>query len=83
MSNTSGSSGQLVWGVALTLMGIAVFFRVPQIVPELAQKVNLASGEAFISFCMYLVGIILLGGGIRKLFAHFSSRKDSSDKDQG
>ena len=81
MSNTSGSSGQLAWGVALTLMGLAVFFRVPQVVPELVKKMNMASGEALISFCMYLVGIILLGGGIRKLVAHFGSKDDDSDND--
>ncbi|ACL02661.1 hypothetical protein [Desulfatibacillum aliphaticivorans] len=83
MSNTPGSSAQLVWGVTLALMGIAVFIRVPQVVPELVKKMNMASGEAFISFCMYLVGVILLGGGVKKIYAHYYSGDDNdSNGDQ-
>ncbi len=78
LSNTSPFSSHIAWGIALAIMGIAVFFRVPQVVPELAQKFNLAAGQGFISFCLYIVGVILLGGGIRKIFLHFNPVDDDT-----
>lgn len=59
---------QIIWGVALLLMGIGVFFRIPQVMPQLAQIEYFASGMFFIKFCFYLLGVLLIIGGAKKIY---------------
>ncbi len=58
---------QLVWGVALVLVGIAVFFRIPQVMPQLAQMGQSGATLVFIRICFYIMGILLIGGGAKKI----------------
>ena len=64
---------QLVWGIALFIAGIGVFVRIPQVMPKLTQLEHLSSVLWFIRFCFYLMGIILLGGGLKKIIHYFRS----------
>lgn len=64
------SIGQLIWGIALTLVGIGVFIRIPQVMPTLAEIEQFGGAMGFIRFCLYLMGIILVGGGIKKIVAY-------------
>lgn len=63
-------NAQLVWGAALILMGIAVFFRLPQVVPKLAAMGQSDFTIGFIRVCFYIIGFILVGGGARKMIQH-------------
>jgi hypothetical protein len=58
---------QFVWGAALLLAGIGVFFRIPQVMPEIKSIPHFADVIGFIYFCFYLLGVLLVGGGIKKL----------------
>ena len=58
---------QFIWGVALFLAGIGVFFRIPQVMPQIKAIPQFADVIGFIYFCFYLLGILLIGGGINKL----------------
>lgn len=58
---------QFIWGIALFLAGIGVFFRIPQVMPQIKAIPQFADVIGFIYFCFYLLGILLIGGGIRKL----------------
>ena len=69
---------QLIWGAALTLMGVAVFFKVPQVVPKLEAMGQSAFTITFFRICIYIMGLILIGGGIRKLIQHFKPEEDPS-----
>jgi hypothetical protein len=60
---------QIVWGVLLVVMGIAVFFRIPQVMPRIEQIEYFSSVIWFIRFSFYLMGILLIGGGIKKIVA--------------
>ncbi len=62
---------KLIWGVALTLAGLGVFYRIPQVMPRIAEIEYFASALAVIRFCFYLMGSILLVGGLRKVYGHF------------
>jgi hypothetical protein len=64
---------QLVWGIALLLAGLGVFVRIPQVMPKLAQLEYFSSVLGFIRFCFYLMGIILVGGGLKKIIHYFRS----------
>jgi hypothetical protein len=58
---------QLVWAGALIVMGIAVFFRIPQVLPKLVEMGHSATTVGFIRICFYIIGCLLVGGGVKKL----------------
>lgn len=63
---------QLIWGIALVLAGIGVFFRIPQIMPKIAKIEQFSGAMFFIRFCFYLIGILLIGGGSKKIYSNYS-----------
>jgi len=58
---------QTVWGVLLVLMGVGVFFRIPQVMPRIEQIEYFSSIIWFVKFSFYLIGILLIGGGLKKI----------------
>jgi hypothetical protein len=66
---------QGIWGVALFMAGIGVFYRIPQIMPEIESIPQFLSISFFIRFCFYLIGMILIGGGIKKIYNYFRSQE--------
>ncbi len=68
---------QLIWGIALILMGFGVFYRLPQVWPDI-QKIEIFSSILpFIRFCFYVMAIILIGGGSKKIYENFFKTEDS------
>ena len=65
---------QLIWGVLLLVMGIGVFFRIPQVMPEIEKIEQYASMTLYIRFCFYLIGILLIGGGAKKIRTYFKHK---------
>ena len=63
---------QLIWGALLLLMGIGVFFRIPQVMPDIEKIDQFASMTLYIRFCFYL--ILLIGGGAKKLHTYFKHK---------
>ncbi len=61
---------QFIWGILLLVAGIGVFFRIPQIMPEIKKIEHFAPYMFFIYFCFYLIGILLIVGGGRKVYAY-------------
>ncbi len=69
-------TAQLIWGIALALAGIGVFFRIPQVMPRIEQIPHFSSVIIFIRFCFYLIGVMLLGGGSKKIFVFLKASDD-------
>lgn len=63
----NGNKVQLIWGCALVFMGVAVFFRVPVVIEEISETLDLNSGLYFFRFSFYLIAVILIGGGVKKI----------------
>ena len=62
---------QLIWGIALMAMGGAVFlktFRLPEI-----QGLSKTTA----TICLFLIGFILLGGGLKKILHYFAKSSSS------
>ncbi len=62
---------QLIWGAALTAAGIGVFWILPQRMDQIAQARQIPSTSfemLFLWFCFCLLGILLIGGGVRKIY---------------
>jgi hypothetical protein len=70
------NAGQLIWGVALVLMGLALFFRIPQLMPRIESIEQFSSVSVFIRFCLYFVGILLIGGGAKKIHGSWGRAGD-------
>lgn len=83
MENKTRDTVQLIWGIALVLMGIGVLFRIPQVMPQIQTIGYFAPASPFIRFCFYFMALILIGGGLKKLFAHFSRRSEPNRSNNG
>lgn len=59
---------QLGWGALLVMAGIGVFYRIPEVIVRV-KTIPVFSGGAiyFIYFCFYLLGVLLIFGGARKI----------------
>ncbi len=67
---------QIVWGVVLVLAGIGVFFRIPQVMPEIQKIEHFSSAIFLIRFCFYFLGVLLIGGGAKKLYDNYQKSKN-------
>jgi len=66
---------QVIYGIALTLAGIGVFYRIPQVMPRIEQIQQFSSVMFFIRFSFYLLGVLLIGGGLKKIYENYRKLK--------
>jgi hypothetical protein len=66
---------QLVWGALLVLMGIAFFFQIPQAMSRIKSIESSTLEIGFIYFCLYLIDLGLIVGGVKKIHANYKSLK--------
>ncbi|MGD9410724.1 MAG: hypothetical protein PVJ54_02650, partial [Desulfobacterales bacterium] len=62
------STVQLIWGILLLLAGFGVLFRIPQVMPEIKKIEHFAPYMLFIYFCFYLLAVLLITGGGKKIY---------------
>ena len=80
MGNKPKSSVQLIWGILLLFAGIGVFFRIPQVMPAIKKIEHFAPYMVFIYFCFYLLGVLLIVGGGKKVYQYLKrSKQDNSN----
>ncbi len=70
---------QIIWGVALVLAGIGVFYRIPQVMPKIENIEQFSSVTFYIRFCFYFIGIFLIGGGSKKIYNYYNKMRRSSN----
>ncbi len=80
LNSPSKNNAQIVWGAALIFVGVAVFFRIPKVIPQLVQMGQPTATVLFIRICFYLMGILLIGGGIKKIVQYARPRNSVADK---
>ena len=66
----SKATYQLIWGILLTLMGLALFFQVTQVMERIVQIKYYAPIQWLIRVIIYLIAIMLIGGGAKKIYAN-------------
>jgi hypothetical protein len=79
------SSFQLIWGAALTAAGVGVFVLLPQRmeqIRQLRQAEPYSFDILFLWFCFGLLGVLLIGGGLRKIYGQLKRPSDSTSGDQ-
>lgn len=73
---------QMIWGIALVLAGIGVFYRIPQVMPKIERIEQFSSAMFYVRFCFYLLGVLLIGGGSKKIYDNYIKLegRDSDNK---
>lgn len=67
---------QIIWWVALVLAGIGVFYRIPEVMLRIEKIDQFASGTFFVRSSFYILGILLIGGGSKKIYENlYKTRK--------
>ena len=67
---------QLLWGALLLLAGIGVFYRSPAVIAQVKTIPVFSEGAIyFVYFCFYLLGILLIWGGARKILIQLNMQK--------
>jgi hypothetical protein len=62
---------QMIWGGLLAAAGIGVFIMLPRRMAQIAEarQADPTSFEMlFLWFCFGLLGVLLIGGGLRKIY---------------
>jgi len=61
---------QIAWGVLLVAAGVGMFFRIPQVVPQIREIPTFAAAMPIVYFCLYFVAVFLVAGGAKKIYDH-------------
>jgi len=62
---------QLVWGVLLVTAGVGLFFRIPEVMPQVRQIEYFVGVMPFIYFCFYFMAVFLIAGGAKKIYQNY------------
>jgi hypothetical protein len=62
---------QIAWGIALVAAGMGVVIMMPQKIQQIKQIEYFVNKLLFIKFCFYLMAIMLIGGGSKKIYDHY------------
>jgi hypothetical protein len=73
---------QLIWGALLVLMGIAFFFQIPQAMQRIKSIESSSLEIGFIYFCLYLIDLGLLVGGVKKIYTNYKNLKHQDTNDE-
>lgn len=74
---------QSLWGIAMAVMGVSFFLRIPEIMARVSEISYFHGVRTFLRFGLYLMSVLLVGGGIRKLSAIYKNKskaRSPSDK---
>jgi nitrate reductase gamma subunit len=73
---------QLVWGALLVLMGVAFFFQIPQAMYRVKTIESTSLEIGFIYFCLYIIDLGLIVGGVKKIYANYQLLKNQDTNDE-
>ncbi len=64
------------YGIVLIAVGIGVFMRIPEVMPQVAAIDFFREKIAIVKFCFYMLGgFLILAGGIR-VFKNYKNPKE-------
>ena len=67
---------QIAWGLALVFAGSGVFYRIPAVMLKVERIEQFAANSFVIRFCCYLLAVLLIGGGLKKIYDNFQKPTD-------
>ncbi len=73
---------QLIWGTALVAAGVGIFIALPQKMAQLSQMDYTDFYILFTRLCFYLIALLLIGGGSKKLYDTYRIWDEARPKGQ-
>ena len=64
---------QVIWGVLLILMGIALIFRTPFVMERIVQIEYYAHIKWLVRIILYVTAAMLIAGGSRKIYDNYKN----------
>jgi hypothetical protein len=64
---------QMIWGVMLVLMGIALIFRTPFVMERIVQIEYYADIKWLVQIILYVIAAMLIVGGSKKIYDNYSN----------
>ena len=72
---------RFIYGIILVAVGLGVFYRVPQVMPQIESIEIFARNSLIVKFVLYILGLFLiLAGGIRINISRKSWKTQVRDK---
>ena len=68
---------QIIWGVLLVLMGIALIFRTPFVMERIVQIEYYADIKWLVRIILYVTAAMLIVGGSKKIYDNYSNTSTS------
>ncbi len=59
------------YGIVITLVGIAVFYRIPQVMPKIETIEFLSQKLVVVKACFYILGALLVLAGSIRIFKNY------------
>jgi hypothetical protein len=59
------------YGIVIILVGIAVFYRIPQVMPKIATIEFLSQKLVVVKACFYILGALLIMAGSIRIYKHY------------
>jgi hypothetical protein len=59
------------YGIVITLVGIAVFYRIPQVMPKIEVIEFFAQKLFIVKACFYILGILLILFGSLRIYKNY------------
>ena len=56
------------YGILLVAVGLGVFIRIPQVMPQIASIEFFSQKLGLVKFCFYILGILLIVAGGMRIF---------------
>lgn len=69
---------QVIWGVLLVLMGIALIFRTPFVMERIVQIEYYAEIKWFVRIILYITAAMLIAGGSKKIYDNYRNISDGN-----
>lgn len=71
---------QKIWGFALLIVGVSMFFAIPQRISDIKEAGGYSQGTiVFLTISFYIISVLLVVGGSKKLYEYVIKKKDSPD----
>lgn len=72
---------QLIWGIVLIGAGIGIFFAMPGKMAQLQRAGHTGFFILVTRLCFYLIAILLMGGGVKKVYSNYVGKMGNADGD--
>ncbi|MFH2092113.1 MAG: hypothetical protein ABIJ31_07095 [Pseudomonadota bacterium] len=59
------------YGVVLIVVGLAVFYRIPQVIPQIETIEFFRQKILVVKFCFYTLGVFLIAAGSIRIYKNY------------